>query len=222
VAEKPGLLAAELKRLRLAAGLTQDALAEIVGRKKSYISQLETGIDRFRSASDFAAKLSAALNVPLSHWAPFTSDGHLLAEAKTAVVKPDLGYVGAGPGHDEPGEAGATIEVPAEFDRADAVYRVRGTSMAGEGIQDGDCIAVIRITREPADREKVVAWVEGVGMVVKTIRQPVIGARARFLISQNGHHWQHELGEGDRVYGVYIGAFTLPKPPKKKPAKKSG
>lgn len=212
MAEISGDMGDELKRLRLLRGLTQEELGAKIGRGKAYISNLERGESKFRSASEVAQSISAALGVGISHWASFTSDGHL-SDAPELRRRPMLGWVGAGPGVE--GEAEKEyVEVPSHLSRCDVVYRVRGTSMVGAGIEDGDYIAV-RENPEPQDKEVVVAWIEPTGMVIKMIRWPVIGARARFLVSKNGTDFQHQVRAGDRVYGTYVGAFQID-PPKRK------
>ncbi len=104
--------------------------------------------------------MATALGVPLSHWAPFTSDGHLLApklvpiELKPVKVKreeteeaPFLGTVAAGP-FDRAREAGRgeTKSVRPGLPADCFVLQVTGDSVAGFGISDGDYIIV-----QPAD-----------------------------------------------------------------------
>ncbi|HVS37413.1 MAG TPA: helix-turn-helix transcriptional regulator [Gemmataceae bacterium] len=57
-------LGARLRRLRLAAGLKQHALAVRTGLTREAISMLETGRRGRRPAADTVVRLAAALGVP--------------------------------------------------------------------------------------------------------------------------------------------------------------
>lgn len=131
----------------------------------------------FKVGSEFAAKLSEALGVPLSHWAPFTSDGHLVqaAQPKPPPEKskqptlhpvnpfdyrliPDWGVVSAGPPSDPGGDAAMVpvIDLPKEGEFISLV--VRGVSMAPR-IPDGARI-IVRIQPGAESGETVIAWIE--------------------------------------------------------------
>lgn len=183
MAEKTGDLGAEIRRLRKEAGLSQAALAAKLGKTKGYVSLLETGESKFRVGSAFAPLISVALGVPLSHWAPFTSDGHLVAESKQPTshpidrsdyrLIPDWGAVSAGPPRD-PGSDAQMIPVtdlPAEGDFVSFV--VRGSSMAPR-IPDGSRI-IVRVQPGAEPGETVVAWIDtgggGAGLVLKKLKR---------------------------------------------------
>ena len=63
--------AAEVKRLREAAGLSQAELAEKLGVSQGAISHIETGRDAGVGNVPLMFKLAAALSVDCSHFAKF-------------------------------------------------------------------------------------------------------------------------------------------------------
>ena len=69
----------ELRRVRLAASLSQRELAHRVGVTQGYVSSLESGRNRTVSVS-LLFRLSEALEVPADHWRPY-----LPAEVSTTV-----------------------------------------------------------------------------------------------------------------------------------------
>ena len=87
---------------------------------------------------------------------------------------------------------------------ADAAYVVRGNSMAGMDINDGD-VVLVRREPEPSNGEIVVAWLakEG-GCVLKLLRY---GDDGPVLVSVSPNAAPpiplDEAG-GDRVFGVYV------------------
>lgn len=206
MAEEAGDLGVEIRRLRKAAGLSQAVLAATCGKSPGYITQLETGESRFRAASDFAAKLSAALGVPLSHWAPFTSDGHLFEQPKPGPVRirrerfriPLVGATAAGKPIDVGGEPGEYLEVD-EFWPAEAVaLRVRGSSMREHLIGDGDYVVIREVEDEADVGQKVVAWWQDEGLTLK-----VLGPNRHLRIGRE----LVPLKKGDRISGVLIGVI---------------
>lgn len=120
------------------------------------------------------------------------------------VVVPLVGSVGAGPGRDEPYRPGAYVtgfDIPADHEVV--AYRVVGDSMTASDIHDGDYILV---RQKPAAKSTdiVVAWVQDQGMMVKHIT--TMKGRSMLHSGEKGHRgWTHEIGDGDHVYGVYIG-----------------
>jgi transcriptional regulator with XRE-family HTH domain len=59
----------ELRRLRKAAGLTQEALASKVGYVRTMIVEIERG--RARPSMDYAARIQRELGLPMEEWADF-------------------------------------------------------------------------------------------------------------------------------------------------------
>ena len=66
-------LADELKRLRKEAGLSQAALASVIGANQSFVSQLESGI-KTGFGTDTLFRLCDALGVSCDHFRPFLSE----------------------------------------------------------------------------------------------------------------------------------------------------
>jgi repressor LexA len=153
-------LGEELKKLRKDRGLTQQALADMCDVRQSYIGNLEAGRNSFRTASPFAALLSKALDVPLSHWSAFTSDGHIAATAEV----PLLGAVAAGPvAVDSSNDVATEVEMLNFSKRYPAnafALRVRGHSVSQFGVMDDDLI-VIRPASEPVEGALIVVRQDG-------------------------------------------------------------
>lgn len=156
-------LADELRRLRLAAGLTQQQLADRLGDvRQSYISNLEKGRNRSVSMA-VLPRLAAALGVPVS-----AISRHLPADkpagremSTTFEIK---GEVEAGkPIAPYDGEAVQMVSLREHFPSGCFLLRVRGDSMEGFGIHPGDLV-VVRPTRSTADvndGDIVVAQMDG-------------------------------------------------------------
>ena len=71
-------------------------------------------------------------------------------------------------------------------------------ALLGDFIAEGD-VVFVQENPGPMDGEKVVAWVDGEGMLLKRYKD---GA----LYSGNGRNrWHHNLGPHDKVYGVFCG-----------------
>lgn len=211
---------ARLRELREAAGLTQKGLAEAAGVSQPAVGHWETG-QRSPGLTE-ALKLAAALGVQVEHLLaaptvpPAAPRGRgrprkPLAEAAPphAPVPPEweyvplLGYVGAGPGVDDPLPDAARARVPARWVRGTTVaFVVRGESMADEGIHSGDTV-VVRTDPLPQPGDVVVAWVEskvGGGCVLKKLRRDTFG---RDVLGSG--RTAHVVTGTDRVFGVYVG-----------------
>ncbi|MCR5641410.1 MAG: helix-turn-helix domain-containing protein [Lachnospiraceae bacterium] len=63
-ADARGELAAQLKRARLSRNLTQQALADLAGTKRSNISRLESG--KYNPSLDFLMKVADSLGLELN------------------------------------------------------------------------------------------------------------------------------------------------------------
>ncbi len=99
------------------------------------------------------------------------------ARPAAAVLVPMLGDVAAGTPL-EPGEIAETVALPRELaGRGDTfALRVRGDSMVGEGILDGDLV-VVESRAEAPDGATVVALVNGEATVKRLFRER--GGRVR-------------------------------------------
>ena len=99
------------------------------------------------------------------------------ARPAAAVLVPMLGDVAAGTPL-EPGEIAETVALPSELaGRGDTfALRVRGDSMVGEGILDGDLV-VVESRAEAPDGATVVALVNGEATVKRLFRER--GGRVR-------------------------------------------
>lgn len=116
---------------------------------------------------------------------------------------PVLGRVSAGAGAIAEEDVDGRIAVDHEFmGKADYLLRVRGDSMSGEGINDGDYVQVLK--RDTADEsDLVVALTEEHGeAVIKRLR-----ARdgRRFLESANPQY--PPIGDTFRIIGKVTGLF---------------
>ncbi len=183
--EEKATMGGEVRRLRAEKGLSLAALGSVCGVTRGYIHQVEKNLTTFRAASDFANKLSAALGVPLSHWAPFTSDGHLLANSPPAENSqlptlhkidpadyreiPDWGEVAAGKPRlfKTSGKTIIMLHLPPDGDFVSFV--VRGKSMTKAHVTDGSRI-VIRIGPPPEPGDEVVAIIDGTGITLKKLQ----------------------------------------------------
>lgn len=79
-------LAEEIKRLRAAAGLSQQALADAAGVSRSFIANIEQGADT-RFGADTLFKLCDALKVECDHWRPFLAEATEAPVAKSRTKK---------------------------------------------------------------------------------------------------------------------------------------
>lgn len=173
-------LGREVRRLREAAGLSQEAIAAATGTTRAYVSQVEVGHESFKVGSEFARKLSAALRVPLGHWADLTVDGGLVDELS------GLPAIGGGVWRFGPWPPGTFAVM------------VSGGEMGGVGICDGDVLAV-----EPAAAgqpgEVVIVevgkerWVRGVAKDGKFCQCHGVGAN---------FEWHPPKGKTATVIGV--------------------
>lgn len=117
-----------LKMARLAAGLSQAALARRIGAAQQLIGQLERGEVR---STKLIFKIAEVLNVPASHL-----DKEIPSRISSKRTIPIVGYVGAGAevrSIDDHEKGGGIDEIDPPFEglsSSTVAVRVRGNSMA--------------------------------------------------------------------------------------------
>ncbi|NMP21863.1 S24 family peptidase [Sulfobacillus harzensis] len=162
----------KLREARLKKGLTQEALAEVVGLTKSQISRYESG--KSGATLDIVARLAEALDIgnfvklldPLPGLGPANDSAqHKMAAQLPEVLPvrpvPILGRIHAGvPWPAQPDRDGDVLIPPSL--PADFALRVQGDSMVGAGIMPGDLV-ICRSTesRTPQHGDIVVALFQG-------------------------------------------------------------
>jgi repressor LexA len=120
--------------------------------------------------------------------------------------------VAARPGVRIVGEVGAGKQRWTKYDREGSLplaevygddvvaYRVRGSSMVGDHIIDGDHV-LVRPQSAGSGGQIVVAWLKGKGAVIKRFDEA-----KHSLYSGNGRErWNYEMKEGDEILGLYLG-----------------
>jgi hypothetical protein len=101
---------------------------------------------------------------------------------------------------EEPAEPGEVLRV-SEMWAGCVVYRVRGESMTGDHIRNGDYLVVRpRGDGEPRAGQIVVAWLDGLGHVVKRLDR-------RGTLKSAG--WSHRLTDADRILGTLAGVVRV-------------
>lgn len=139
----------KLKNRRLELGLTLEEVGNIVGVTKSTVRKWETGdIENMRR--DKIALLSTALQVSPLYIMGVEEDGDEIINVPTNKI-PLIGTIAAG----EPILAEQHIEEYIDLEtatRADFCLRVKGNSMIGAGIKNGD-IVFIRLQDDVDDGE---------------------------------------------------------------------
>ena len=124
------------------------------------------------------------------------------------LTKSDLiGEVGAGPGVDVEYPPGEKLRV-AEFFPGDVVaFKVRGTSMIGDLIGDGDYV-VIRRNPEAGHGEKVIVWLgaESV-MLLKLLKIDTNGRKWIDGVPSGKARRQILEANGDAIRGVLLGVI---------------
>ncbi|VTS03016.1 LexA family protein [Tuwongella immobilis] len=189
----PNAYGEAVRLARIRQKMTQVELAALVGITQGMVAHIETG--RRQPDVDTALKIERALKISqgtLSSHLP-ESHGVNLANSVSIIM---AGTVGVGPPSVAEGEYGEMLSVGQEFANCIA-YRVRGSSMTEEHIQDGDFI-IVRPGVEVKSGDIVVAWVEGEGCVCKKLQRGK-------LRSPDG--WAHTLSPGDHVYGKLVAVY---------------
>ena len=214
------MLSEELRRLRVASGLSTRALGAKLGVSGAYVSKLEN--DGTPSVSfEFAAKLCKEFALPLDHFQPFLAPGVTVPPPPTSASKPnymiehfdqakvrmipDYGVVAAGSAIDPDAEAGKMY--PAyDLPKGDFfTLTVKGDSMIDAGVNSGDRI-IVRKTPVADDGEEVVADLEG-QLTLKTFR--AAGRGGRWLEHQDGSERINLLGREDYVRILGVLAYVL-------------
>lgn len=198
----------KLRAVRVARGMERKDLAPAVGLKVGYLAHLENGVKPNPSA-ELVAKLATALGTSVEDL--MTEPSAPVPQGKSGRPKKQpepvelplgrlvdiVGTIGAGPGCDEP-LAGVREYYRGRRKGLVIGYRVVGRSMEGDFIAEGD-VVFVQENPGPMDGEKVVAWVDGEGMLLKRYKDGAI-------YSGNGRNrWHHNLGPHDKVYGVFCG-----------------
>jgi len=217
-----------VKELRDAKNLTQQDLATAAGVSIAYVRNLEQKPRRTQAPSlTHLEKVAGALGTTLGKLTGETAtDVPVVSSGGGGVQLPFIGYVQAGGGIDEAADADETVSVSDVFRGASGVYRVRGKSMLGAHIREGDEL-VVKLDRDPPSGELVIAWRKDKGATVKRFYRD---RHERYMRSESTADGEDEgvytLGDGDRIVGVVLGIqrryATAPPPKTKPPAKKKG
>lgn len=193
---------AALRDARRLAQMSQTALAAAVGITQGAVSHLEVGRSGVEQSPDLVARLERALALPAGSLARHLPADHP-ARRMAAVELPVLGVVAAGAGRDDQAEPGEVLRV-SEMWAGCVAYRVRGDSMTGERIRDGDYL-IVRPAADstPAPGSVVVAWIDGQGHACERL-----DARG-YLRSSGRDRWAHRLTESDTVLGTLAGLVRI-------------
>jgi SOS-response transcriptional repressor LexA len=190
-------LSDEVRKLREEKGFTQKELAAAAGIAQGYVAMLEQG-QRTRPTRDVLNKLAAALGVNAAD----------LTASPDELEIPLVGAVGAGPGRDEEFESGTTLRVHELFAPGCFAYKVRGQSMQGHSILNGDHV-IIRSAYSPG--EVVVVWLSDLRTcVLKKLRKAGKSLRLEAVPSLDKgeeRYSSRDLEEGDHVYGALVGVI---------------
>lgn len=200
-------LAARLRAFREAAGLTQIDLSRLAGFKNlNRVRDIEQG--KGEPKWEEVECLADALGIPIEKFREIPEE----PQEKPGRGRPTkrgagpfsfslVGYVAAGPGSLEEESPGATIALEdiCSDNEGCVAYTVRGDSMVGEHILDGDRI-IVRKSPDAKVGDFVVAWLVEHGAVVKRL------GRSKILYSREGD-WKHVIEPGDRILGVLVGVL---------------
>jgi len=198
-------LAARLRELREATGLTQVELSQKAGLKPFKVRDIEQG--KAGAKWEDIEALADALGVGIESFREVPQQ----AQEKPGRGRPRksggdslsfalVGYAAAGPGTlEELNETISLGEICSTYEGCVA-YLVKGDSMTGDLIAEGDYL-LVREAPVARPGETVVAWLQDLGAVVKRI------GKGGLLRSRDRSGWTHQLGEGDRILGVLVGVI---------------
>ena len=120
-----------------------------------------------------------------------------------------IGDVGAGTGVNNLYPTGERLRVSELFPAGVAAYRVRGDSMLGDAIKDGDYVIV---RTEPAEKpgDRVIVWIGDEDVVLlKKLRADEAGQLWLDPVSRGGTRFRPRRfwSAKDHIYGVYVGVI---------------
>lgn len=197
-----------LRKIRIDRGMSQDALASLLGTSKQVISRYENNqrSPKVSVVADYADKLGVSISyltgdssddlnhVPRSNLIP-------ISELHFQRV-PVIGSVAAGEPIHAPEELGVYVSSPVD---CDAAITVQGDSMAPT-YQDGDLV-YIKCTPDVPDATVAVVFLDDEATLKRVYKQP----GGLMLISENTAHPPIMVSFDDyavvRVFGVPVG-FT--------------
>lgn len=187
-----------MKQARKALKMSQASLAEAVGVTQGMVSHLEVGRQGVEQSPEIVAKIETALGLGAGELAQHLPADHP-ARRMAAVEISVRGVVAAGAARDEPCDDDERLRVSDHFAGCIA-YKVRGDSMTGCLIGDGDYVLVRPVAdKMPKQGDTVVAWVASLhGHVVK-----LLGKRATL----ESPEFTHRLADDDLVLGVLAGVI---------------
>jgi SOS-response transcriptional repressor LexA len=200
--------------------VSQKALATAVGVNQSAIAAVETG-RRNTFSREVVTKIERHLGTPVGALARYLPADHTARQLADVEV-PFRGIVWGGPfgesGHVEPG---AVFRLTGRFPSHTFVLQVRGGSVHGYGVHDGDHIAV-RPTEEVEDGALIVAR-QGNEYTLKGCK----GGKLFSFQAGTGKPVPLDVNEPCQVVGVMLRVVdgerrflprsnTIPKRPKKK------
>lgn len=198
-------LAARLKELREAAGLTQEQLAARAGLSKRTYEKIEQGASDTKWIAIEAIADALGISTdrfreepqePVSEPARGRPKKKPAADGFVSIAL--VGSVAAGPGSLEEFH-GEFLDVAGLY-KGCVAYQVKGRSMIDDHIDDGDYV-IVRASPAAENGDIVVVWKEGAGAMIKKM-----GPRGK-LLSRDGSRTTYQLDEdaGDRVLGVLKG-----------------
>ena len=200
-------LAARLKELREAAGLTQIELSQKAGLKPFKVRDIEQG--KAGAKWEDIEAIADALGVSIGTF----REASLEPQEKAGPGRPPkrsagpfsfslVGYAAAGSGSLEEFPEGATISLHDVCNGCEGcvTYQVKGDSMIEDHIKDGDYI-IVRESPEAKPGDVVVAWLRDEGAVIKKM------GKGNLLRSRDRSGWTHQMRPEDRLLGVLVGVI---------------
>lgn len=200
-----------LKAARIARGLSQKALADLVGVEQQTIEAIENGRTKQpRKTNELAAALQITPEA-LLFGDQLAASGHGVNNVQLLAPRrmyqwPLVSFVSAGMRNEavEPYENGdaPTVEFESEPTSDDLALQVRGDSMLrpdGSGFPDG-CYIAVRRNRRPKNKEFVV--VRFANTDEATFKQLVIDGPVKLLKPLNPNYPTHTLAPDAVIIGT--------------------
>jgi SOS-response transcriptional repressor LexA len=194
--------------------MSQTALAAAVGVTQGAISQVERGTEP-SMAGKTVAKIERALSLPAGSLARHLPADHA-ARQLAGVEVPNRGIVWGGPpAAADDGDGEGTFRLVGRWPADTYVLRVRGWSVEGYGVHDGDVIAV-----RPSDEQEEGALVVARQGGAYTLK----GCRGGKLIgfARDGAEVEVDAREPYQVVGVMIGLVDGERRYTRRPRLKAG